>query len=133
LSCGGRFWARENAGWEDPGVGVLRVFVTWLRSGLVTVRLVRHGVKRLVDAVAAVDEQAARALQDGLEFDYEQPGEKPDCGWRIKRERERMLTRVAQDAERACARSSRPTGCLTMSRSPRSTRCCAIWWARTLM
>jgi len=29
------------------------------------------------------------------------PAEKPDCRWRIKAERERMLTRVAQDAERA--------------------------------
>jgi transposase len=66
-----------------------------------TVRLVRHGVKKLIDAVAAVDERAGRALDDGLEFDYEKPVEKPDCRWRIKAERERMLTRVAQDAERA--------------------------------
>jgi transposase len=66
-----------------------------------TVRLVRHGVRKLIDAVAAVDEQAARSLVDGLEFDYEDPSEKPDCRWRIKAERERMLTRVAQDAERA--------------------------------
>ena len=69
-----------------------------------TVRLVRHGVKKLIDAVAAVDEPAAQQLVDGLEFDYEDPMEKPDCRWRIKAERERMLTRVAQDAERAlCA------------------------------
>jgi transposase len=66
-----------------------------------TVRLVRHGVKKLIDAVATVDEPAARALVDGLEFDYEKPSEKPDCRWRIKTEREWMLTRVAQDAERA--------------------------------
>ena len=66
-----------------------------------TVRLVRHGVKRLIDAVATVDEQAARTLADGLEFEYQDPSEKPDCRWRIKAERERMLTRVAQDAERA--------------------------------
>jgi Transposase DDE domain/Transposase domain (DUF772) len=66
-----------------------------------TVRLVRFGVKRLIDAVTAVDEHAGRALVDGLEFDYEKPGEKPDCRWREKVERERMLTRVAQDAERA--------------------------------
>ena len=66
-----------------------------------TVRLVRHGVKKLIDAVAGVDKQAAEALVDGLEFDYENPSEKPDCRWRIKRERERMLTRVAQDGERA--------------------------------
>ena len=35
-----------------------------------TVRLVRHGVRKLIDAVAAVDQQAADALADGLEFDY---------------------------------------------------------------
>src|SRR6059058_495405 len=66
-----------------------------------TVRLVRHGVKQLIDAVAAVDEPAGQSLRDGLEFDYGKPQEKPDCRWRIKAERERMLTRVAQDAERA--------------------------------
>ena len=63
--------------------------------------MVRHGVKKLIDAVATVDEEARRALVDGLRFDYEKPGEKPDCRWRIKAERERMLTQVAQDAERA--------------------------------
>jgi transposase len=68
-----------------------------------TVRLVRHGVKALIDAVAAVDEQAAAALDYGLQFDYQRPSEKPDCRWRIKAERERMLTRVAEDAERALA------------------------------
>jgi hypothetical protein len=66
-----------------------------------TVRLVRHGVKRLIDAVAAVDADASRRLDDGLEFDYACPGVKPDCRWREKAARERMLTRVAQDAERA--------------------------------
>jgi transposase len=66
-----------------------------------TVRLVRSGVKKLLDAVAAVDAEAGRALGDGLEFDYERPGEKPDCCWRERAERERMLTRVAEDAERA--------------------------------
>src|SRR5437879_268986 len=66
-----------------------------------TVRLVRHGVKKLIGAVTVVDEPAGRALVDGLEFDYEKPSEKPDCRWRVKAERDRMLTRVAQDAERA--------------------------------
>lgn len=28
------FLALENVGWEDPGVGTLRGFVTWLRTGL---------------------------------------------------------------------------------------------------
>lgn len=66
-----------------------------------TVRLVRFGVKKLIDAVAAVDADAGEALVAGLEFDYQRPGEKPDCQWRLKAERERMLTRVAQDAQRA--------------------------------
>ena len=66
-----------------------------------TVRLVRHGVKKLLDAVAAVDRDAAQRLDDGLDFDYAKPNDKPDCRWREKAERERMLTRVAQDAERA--------------------------------
>jgi hypothetical protein len=66
-----------------------------------TVRLVRHGVRKLLDAVKGADEHAAGRLDDGLEFDYERPGDKPDCRWREKAERERMLTRVAQDAERA--------------------------------
>jgi hypothetical protein len=66
-----------------------------------TVRLVRHGVKKLLDGVAAVDADAGARLDDGLEFDYACPGEKPDCRWREKAERERMLTRVAEDAERA--------------------------------
>jgi transposase len=66
-----------------------------------TVRLVRHGVKKLLDAVTGADEQAAGRLERALEFDYTKPEEKPDCAWRVKAERERMLTRVAQDAERA--------------------------------
>lgn len=66
-----------------------------------TVRLVRHGVRKLIQAVAAVDEAAGELLDRDLEFDYERPSQKPGCRWRIKAERERMLTRVAQDAERA--------------------------------
>ena len=66
-----------------------------------TVRLVRHGVRKLLDAVAAIDPEAAGRLDRALEFDYTKPAEKPDCRWRERAERERMLTRVAQDAERA--------------------------------
>jgi Transposase DDE domain/Transposase domain (DUF772) len=66
-----------------------------------TVRLVRHGVSTLLDAVAVVDEAAAGVLDRALEFDYERPNDKPDCRWREKAAREGMLTRVAQDAERA--------------------------------
>jgi hypothetical protein len=40
-------------------------------------------------------------LDRALEFDYARPSEKPDCRWREKAERERMLSRVARDAERA--------------------------------
>jgi DDE family transposase/transposase-like protein DUF772 len=77
-----------------------------------TVRLVRSGVKRLIDAVEAVDGGAARGLVDGLEFDYAKPSEKPDCRWREKRERERLLTRVAEDAERALRAVERAEGLL---------------------
>jgi hypothetical protein len=69
-----------------------------------TVRLVRFGVKKLIDAVTAADPDAGESLSLGLEFNYVKPGEKPDCQWRLKSERERMLTRVAEDAQRAlCA------------------------------
>jgi transposase len=77
-----------------------------------TVRLVRSGVKKLIDAVEAVDEEAARRLDAGLEFDYARPSEKPDCRWREKQERERMLTRVAEDAERALRAVERAAGLL---------------------
>jgi transposase len=66
-----------------------------------TVRLVRSGVRKLIDAVVGVDTESGRRLDAGLEFDYSRPGEKPDCRWRERPERERMLTRVAEDAERA--------------------------------
>jgi hypothetical protein len=66
-----------------------------------TVRLVRHGVKKLLDAVAAMDVEIGGQLDRGLEFDYAKPNDKPDCAWRVRAERERMLTRVAQDAQRA--------------------------------
>jgi transposase len=68
-----------------------------------TVRLVRYGVRKLLDAVKGVDERAAGQLDRALAFDYARPAEKPDCRWREKAERERMLTRVAEDAERCCA------------------------------
>ena len=77
-----------------------------------TVRLVRHGVRRLIDAVTAADRDAGQVLDDGLEFDYQRPGEKPDCRWREKAERERMLTRVAQDAERALEAVEKTDGLL---------------------
>ena len=45
-------------------------------------------------------------------FDYARPNDKPDCRWREKAERERMLTRVAQDAERALRAVERADGLL---------------------
>ena len=66
-----------------------------------TVRLVRSGVRKLLDAVRASDPEAGVTLDASLEFDYAKPNDKPDCRWREKAVRERMLTRVAQDAERA--------------------------------
>jgi hypothetical protein len=77
-----------------------------------TVRLVRHGVRKLLDAVMALDEPAAGQLERALEFDYERPAEKPDCRWRERAERERMLTRVALDAERALQAVERADGLL---------------------
>jgi hypothetical protein len=44
-----------------------------------TVRLVRHGVRRLLDAVVDADPAATGVLERGLEFDYARPAEKPDC------------------------------------------------------
>ncbi|MDX6646000.1 MAG: hypothetical protein QOK40_1727, partial [Miltoncostaeaceae bacterium] len=66
-----------------------------------TVRLVRSGVRKLIDAVEGADPPTAAALRRGLAFDYARPREKPDCDWRRKAAREQMLTAVAQDAERA--------------------------------
>ena len=77
-----------------------------------TVRLVRFGVRKLIDAVTAADPEAGEALAAGLEFDYARPGEKPECQWRIKAERERMLTRVAKDAQRALSAVEQTDGLL---------------------
>jgi hypothetical protein len=62
----------------------------------------------VIDAVTAADQAGGECLDDGLEFDYEKPSEKPDCRWRVKAERERMLTRVAGTARlsSAAARTS---------------------------
>jgi transposase len=66
-----------------------------------TVTLVRSGVRRLLDAVAGEDAEASALLARRLEFEYAMPRQKPDCEWRSRPAREALLTRVAQDAERA--------------------------------
>jgi transposase len=66
-----------------------------------TVTLVRSGVRKLLDVVAGEDAVAAEQLARNLEFDYARPRQKPDCAWRSKASREALLSRVAQDAERA--------------------------------
>jgi len=65
-----------------------------------TLTLVRSGVRKLLDAVAGEDAEAAATLARKLEFDYARPRQKPDCDWRSKPAREALVTRVAQDAER---------------------------------
>lgn len=66
-----------------------------------TVTLVRSGVRKLLDAVSGADAEASAQLERNLEFAYAKPRQKPDCEWRSKPAREQLLTRVAQDAERA--------------------------------
>lgn len=66
-----------------------------------TVTLVRTGVRKLLDAVAGEAVEAGAQLERTLAFDYARPRQKPECEWRSKPAREALLTRVAQDAERA--------------------------------
>jgi transposase len=66
-----------------------------------TVTLVRSGVRKLLDAVSSEDAESAAVLVRNLRFEYAKPRQKPDCEWRSKPAREALLTRVAQDAERA--------------------------------
>jgi transposase len=66
-----------------------------------TVTLVRSAVRKLLDAVVGEDADAGVQLARNLEFEYAKPRQKPDCEWRSKPAREQLLTRVAQDAERA--------------------------------
>ena len=69
-----------------------------------TVTLVRSGVRKLLDAVAGEDMEAAAQLERSLAFGYAKPRQKPDCEWRSRPAREQLLTRVAEDAGRAlCA------------------------------
>jgi transposase len=66
-----------------------------------TATLVRAAVRKLVDAVAATDKQAAGELRSGLRFDYSCPRVKPDGDWQDRGARMELLAEVARDAERA--------------------------------
>jgi transposase len=66
-----------------------------------TATLVRSGVRRLLDAVAAGDAEAAAELSSGLRFDYSRPREKPEGDWHDKAARMELLAAVARDAVRA--------------------------------
>jgi transposase len=66
-----------------------------------TATLVRAGVRKLIDAVAATDKQAAGELHDGLRFDYSRPRVKPEGDWQDRDARMELLGEVAKDAERA--------------------------------
>ncbi len=63
-----------------------------------TAVLVRAAVRKLLDAVNAVDEQAAQELRAGLRFDYRRPRVKPEGDWQDREARARLLVEVAVDA-----------------------------------
>src|ERR687887_1969435 len=73
----------------------------WAAAVQDTATLVRSGVRRLLDAVAAADAEAAAELGAGLRFDYSRPREKPEGDWHDKAARMELLAEVARDAERA--------------------------------
>jgi transposase len=66
-----------------------------------TAVLVRAAVRKLIDAVAAVDREAAGELRRGLVFDYTKPRAKPQGDWQNPNVRVELLTEIAMDAARA--------------------------------
>jgi len=66
-----------------------------------TVGIVRSGLRKLIDAVRSVDGGAAGRLEEGLQFDYSKPREKPDGDWSDRESRHALLREIAADAERA--------------------------------
>ena len=66
-----------------------------------TAVLVRAAVRKLIDAVNAVDGEAAGELRRGLRFDYSKPRVKPEGDWQDRDARMGLLGEVALDAERA--------------------------------
>lgn len=78
-----------------------------------------------IEAVAAVDEPAWRALVDGLEFDYERPREKPGCRSSIKGERAAASSRnpfAADHLDRSSGHAPRPQDQLAPVRRAGSKR-----------
>src|SRR5436309_1381889 len=66
-----------------------------------TAVLVRAAVRKLIDAVNAVDGEGAGELRRGLRFDYSKPRVKPEGDWQDAVARMGLLGEVALDAERA--------------------------------
>jgi transposase len=66
-----------------------------------TAVLVRAAVRKLIDAVNAVDREAAGELHQGLCFDYSKPRAKPEGDWQDPDARMGLLGEVALDGERA--------------------------------
>lgn len=66
-----------------------------------TATLLRSGVRKLLDAVAASDEGAAEELASGLRFDYSHPRGEPAGDWEERASREALLAEIATDAVRA--------------------------------
>src|SRR6516165_1891919 len=56
-----------------------------------TALLVRSAVRKLLDAVSAVDQHAADEIRSGLRFDYSRPRLKPEGDWQDRETRKRLL------------------------------------------
>ena len=66
-----------------------------------TAVLVRAAVRKLLDAVAGDDKQAAGEIRSELRFDYSRPRVKPEGDWQDREARMGLLVEVAMDAARA--------------------------------
>jgi transposase len=66
-----------------------------------TATLVRSGVRKLLDAVKAIDGEAAAGLSAGLRVDYSRSRVKPEGDWQDPDARMELLAEVAREAERA--------------------------------
>src|SRR5512144_1676756 len=96
-----------------------------------TVRLVRHGVRKLLGAVASADEQAAGELERALEFDYARPGDKPMAAGASRSSASGCSRASPRTPSGRCGPWSTPKGCWMTRRWPRRIDCCATWSART--